>query len=135
MSFEYLTICKLDNFWPFEYQTLVQCSDAYCKTFLCPTDTIYSKKVIYQKRYSLVKYFLLRIERILPLNWWPPYIKTLLQLICILFVKCPIPRVESTVGARMTNIQIQNPFKIWKFWCLDLGWFYIRMIVTIATAI
>ena len=37
------------------------------------------------------------------------------------------------VGARIPNIQIQNPFKFGMFWCLDVGWFVIRMIGTIAT--
>ena len=100
------------------------------ETFVCPTDTI-----IYQKTYSLVNCFLLHVERILPLNFWLPYIKSLLQLICILFMKRPLSRDECAVGAQITKIQIQNPFKIQKFWCLDLGWFYIKIIVTIATAI
>ena len=40
-----------------------------------------------------------------------------------------------TVVAWILNIQNQNPFKIHTIWCSDLGWFVIRMIRTIATAI
>ena len=44
-------------------------------------------------------------------------------------------QILATVEARILNIQIQNPFEIWTFWYLDLGWFGIRMIGTVATAI
>ena len=44
-------------------------------------------------------------------------------------------QILATVEARIPNIQIQNPFEFWTFWYLDLGWFGIRMIGTVATAI
>ena len=40
-----------------------------------------------------------------------------------------------TVGALILNIQIQNPLKIGTFRCSDLGWFSIKMLRTIATAV
>ena len=47
----------------------------------------------------------------------------------IFLVKVYFSGLIYTMGAQIPNVLIQNPFKI-RFWRLDLGWFSIRMIVT-----